>query len=60
MKRSSLIRIVPISLYVIFVAASWIFEFNPGKEISYNFVTFATDMLKVLPCAFILIGLFEV
>jgi uncharacterized membrane protein YraQ (UPF0718 family) len=49
-----------ISLYVIFVAASWIFGFNTGKAISVNFATFALDMLKILPAAFILVGLFEV
>jgi len=31
-----------------------------GKEIGSNFVSFSIDMLKLLPCAFILIGLFEV
>lgn len=36
------------------------FKFNPGKEIGYNFIFFLVYMLKILPCAFILIGLFEV
>jgi len=36
------------------------FGFNPGKEIGYNFASFSVDMFKILPCAFILIGLFEV
>ena len=60
MKRNSVIRIVIVSSYVTFLAVSWIFEFNPGKEISYNFGSFSMEMLKILPCAFILIGLFEV
>ncbi len=60
MKRNSLIRIVVISSYVVFLIISWTFGFNPGKEISYNFVSFSVDMFKILPCAFILIGLFEV
>ena len=60
MKRNSLIRIVVISSYVVFLIISWIFGFNPGKEISYNFASFSVDMFKILPCAFILIGLFEV
>lgn len=34
--------------------------FNSGKEIGYNFGSFSLDMLKILPGAFILIGLFEV
>ena len=60
MKRNSLIRIVVISSYVVFLIVSWIFGFNPGKEISHNFASFSVDMFKILPCAFILIGLFEV
>ena len=60
MKRNNVIQIVGISCYVLFLIASWIFGFNPGKEIGYNFRDFSVDMLKILPCAFILIGLFEV
>ena len=60
MKRKSFIWIAGISCYILFLAISWIFGFNPGKEIGHNFASFAVDMLKILPCAFILIGLFEV
>ena len=60
MKWNSVIRIAIISSYSIFVALSWIFNFGPGKEITHNFASFSLDMLKVLPCAFILIGLFEI
>ena len=60
MKRNYITRIVIISSYAIFIALSWIFGFTPGEEISYNFASFSLDMLKVLPNAFILIGLFEV
>jgi len=59
-ERNSLIRIVVISSYVVFLIISWTFGFNPGKEISHNFASFSVDMFKILPCAFILIGLFEV
>lgn len=59
-RNNKIIRTVAISGYLIFLAASFAFNFNPGKEIAHNFVSFATDMLKILPCAFILIGLFEV
>jgi len=59
-KQNSVIRLVIISSYVTFLIASWIFEFNPGKEISHNFGSFSLEMLKIIPCAFILIGLFEV
>jgi uncharacterized membrane protein YraQ (UPF0718 family) len=35
-------------------------SFKPGLEVAGNFIDFATSMLKVLPVAFLLIGLFEV
>ncbi len=60
MKRNSVVRIAIISSYAIFIALSWIFGFGPGRESSHNFASFSLDMLKVLPCAFILIGLFEI
>jgi len=60
MKRKDTIKIVGISCYILFLVASFLFEFSPGKVIGYNFFSFSLDMLKLLPCAFILIGLFEV
>jgi len=49
-----------ISAYAVFVSLSFILGFRPGEQIGRNFVSFSIDMLKILPCAFILIGLFEV
>ena len=60
MKRSNIIKIIGISCYILFLIVSLLLGFNPGKEIGYNFVSFSIDMLKILPGAFILIGLFEV
>lgn len=60
MKRNVKIRIVYISTYVLFLVISFILGYNPGKEIAFNFISFLIYMLKILPCAFILIGLFEV
>lgn len=60
MKRNTKIKISYISGYALFLIASFVFGFNPGKEIGYNFISFLVYMLKILPCAFILIGLFEV
>ena len=59
MKRN-VIKIVGISVYIVFILFSFITGFDPGKQIGKNFITFSVDMLKILPCAFILIGLFEV
>lgn len=46
--------------YFAFVAGSALFGFAPGKAIGGNFLGFALQMVKILPCAFLLIGLFEV
>jgi len=59
-KRNNIVKIAIISSYVVFVVISWVFGYDPGREISHNFASFSLDMLKILPCAFILIGLFEV
>jgi len=58
--RARIIRTVCISGFALFVLLSLGFGFDPGEKIAVNFAFFSLDMLKVLPCAFILIGLFEV
>jgi uncharacterized membrane protein YraQ (UPF0718 family) len=60
MKRNDIVKIAVIACYACFIAISFFLEFNPGKAIGHNFFSFAVDMLTVLPCAFILVGLFEV
>ena len=60
MKVKNIFRIVIVLSYVAFIIISWIFDFNVGKQFSLNFGSFALEMLKILPCAFILIGLFEI
>ena len=54
------IKILAVFAYACFVAVSFGMNFNPGKQIGINFYHFSIEMLKILPCAFILIGLFEV
>jgi uncharacterized membrane protein YraQ (UPF0718 family) len=46
--------------YAIFLGVSLMTNFEPGEQIGTNFLTFATTMVKMLPFAFVLIGLFEV
>ena len=46
--------------YLVFIIYSLIFKFPPGRNIAKNFLSFLIYMLKILPFAFILIGLFEV
>lgn len=48
-----------IALCLVFLVIAWVSGFEPGREISRNFVTFSLDMLKIIPGAFLLIGLFE-
>ncbi len=60
MKRNRTIKISVLSIYIAFVLFSFIINFDPGKQIGINFITFSVSMIKILPCAFILIGLFEV
>lgn len=47
-------------LFGVFVAGSLLLGFGPGETIGRNFLTFFIQMLKVLPCVFIVIGLFDV
>ncbi len=60
MKRNTVITILLIASYFVFLFVAWLTGFNPGQEIGSNFFSFAISMLKILPGAFILIGLFEV
>ena len=54
------INALAISIYFLFIFSSFMIGFEPGKQIGHNFTSFSIEMLKLLPCAFILIGLFEV
>lgn len=54
------IKIIFLAAYLIFIISSFLMNFEPGKEIGNNFAGFLGEMVNVLPCAFILIGLFEV
>lgn len=46
--------------YLGFILLSYIIGFSPGEKIGDNFIAFSIPMLKLLPFAFILIGLFDV
>ena len=60
MKRNVLFRIAVISLFILFLVISWTTDFEAGQEIGRNFTDFLLEMAAIIPCAFILIGLFEV
>jgi len=54
------IYIFIIFIYFAFLIYSYIFNIPSGLEIGNNLLSFLSYMIKILPCAFILIGLFEV
>ena len=58
--KSKYFKFLGIVLYFAFIIISLTVDFKPGEQIGHNFISFSIEMLKVLPCAFILIGLFEV
>jgi uncharacterized membrane protein YraQ (UPF0718 family) len=47
-------------LFLAFAGISWLVSFDFGMTVWDNFLVFATDMVLILPPAFILIGLFDV
>lgn len=49
-----------IIIYVVFLGISLATGFKPGIQTGKNLLNFAYQIMKVLPFAFILIGLFEV
>jgi len=44
----------------LFVAASYLIDFQPGQQMGETFGTTALTFLGLLPCAFLLIALFDV
>ena len=49
-----------LAAYALFILLSYLFEWDLGRESSRLFKTNLMEMAVILPCAFILIGLFEV
>ena len=60
MKKKSLTFILIIIIYAILLIFSYLINFKSGKAIGDNFIKYSISMIKILPFAFILIGLFEV
>ncbi len=54
------VKLSAVVLYFAFVLASFPAGFEPGQQIGKNFLSFSLELLKILPSAFVLIGLFEV
>ncbi|MDD3656941.1 MAG: permease [Atribacterota bacterium] len=51
---------ITILAYFIYIIYSYVFNISSGIEIGTNLISFLSSMSRILPCAFILIGLFEV
>lgn len=60
MKRSKLINGILISMFVTFIGISYMVDYDNGVNTGKAFLDVLIEMLKILPCAFILLGLFEV
>ena len=54
------INFILVLLYLVFIILSFTINYDAGIKIGNNFLKFAIDLFKIIPCAFILIGLFEV
>ncbi len=52
--------LILMAAYIVFIVFSLVFGYQPGREIGSNFLSFLLSMLKIIPGAFILIGLFQV
>lgn len=54
------INIIIFIAFLFLILFSYLFKYRLGIQIGENFMIFARDMVKILPPAFILIGLFDV
>jgi uncharacterized membrane protein YraQ (UPF0718 family) len=55
-------RIIDVALlcgFGLFLLTSLVVGFEPGNRVGRTFVATLADMMKVLPCAFVLVGLFD-
>lgn len=60
MKKPNTANIILLAMFFLFIGISWLAQFEPGQQTGKEFFNIVFSMLKILPCAFILIGLFEV
>ena len=60
MKKNMIPKIIIFVLYGAFLIYSFSAGFEPGMEIGKTFSHFMSDLISIIPCVFILLGLFEV
>ena len=54
------VQLCGVAVFGAFVAWSFVADFVPGTEMGRTFAATSLEMLKLLPCAFVLIALFDV
>src|SRR4030042_4712104 len=59
MNRKIVLLIIAAAFFC-FILASFIADYNPGKELGNSFFSYSMEIAKILPFAFVLIGLVEV
>jgi len=59
MKKGEVLSIIIFAIFVAFVGISYILNYSDGEKTGTAFINVMIEMLKILPFAFILIGLFE-
>lgn len=58
-KVGQIVKVALVGCFGLFLAVSLIAGFEPGRRVGHTFIATGGDMMKLLPCAFILIGLFD-
>ena len=54
-----IIQLLLVGLFAVGIGVSFLFDYEPGVRAGREFGDVIIEMLKILPCAFILIALFE-
>lgn len=60
MKKKNILVVVLTIVFAIFIVSSLVINYVPGEKIYLNFKNYFFETIKILPFAFVLIGLFEV
>ncbi|MEA2012769.1 MAG: permease [Verrucomicrobiota bacterium] len=60
MRKKGFLYIISFFFFIFFIGLSYFIDYENGQKTGFAFVKVLTEMLKILTCAFILIGLFEV
>ena len=60
MKKGQFVYIILFIIFISFIGISYLVDYDNGQKTGIAFANVLFEMLKILPCAFILIGLLEV